>query len=124
MDNQLFRKKSLDKVSSPEQLNDYIRVSNPGVWIALSAVIVLLFGVCIWGIFGRLENEIRPLLDGVTVLIWDLAELEYMSAAGLRLLRAAQKVMDTQGKMLVTNANEAVLELFEITGFTSILTLE
>ena len=72
----------------------------------------------------QLENEIRPLLDGVTVLIWDLAELEYMSAAGLRLLRAAQKVMDTQGKMLVTNANEAVLELFEITGFTSILTLE
>ena len=45
MDNQLFRKKSLDKVSSPEQLNDYIRVSNPGVWIALTAVIVLLFGV-------------------------------------------------------------------------------
>ena len=72
----------------------------------------------------QLENEIRPLLGGVTVLIWDLAELEYMSAAGLRLLRAAQKVMDTQGKMLVTNANEAVLELFEITGFTSILTLE
>ena len=58
MDNQLFRKKSLDKVSSPEQLNDYIRVSNPGVWIALTAVIVLLFGVCIWGIFGRLETTV------------------------------------------------------------------
>ena len=72
----------------------------------------------------QLENEIRPLLGGVTVLIWDMAELEYMSAAGLRLLRAAQKVMDRQGKMLVTNANEAILELFEITGFTSILTLE
>ena len=72
----------------------------------------------------QLENEIRPILDGVTVLIWDLVELEYMSSAGLRLLRAAQKVMDTQGKMLVVNANEAVLELFEITGFTSILTLE
>lgn len=58
MDNQLFRKKSLDKVSSPEQLNNYIRVSNPGVWIALTAVIVLLFGVCIWGIFGRLETTV------------------------------------------------------------------
>ena len=72
----------------------------------------------------QLENEIRPILDGVTVLIWDLSELEYMSSAGLRLLRAAQKVMDTQGKMLVINANEAIVELFEITGFTSILTLE
>lgn len=72
----------------------------------------------------QLENEIRPILDDITVLIWDLAELEYMSAAGLRLLRAAQKVMNRQGKMVVVNANETITELFEITGFTSILTLE
>ena len=58
MDNQIFRKKSLDKVSSPEQLNDYIRVSNPGVWLVLAAVIVLLIGVCVWGIFGRLETTV------------------------------------------------------------------
>lgn len=71
MDNQLFRKKSLDKVSSPEQLNDYIRVSNPGVWIALTAVIVLLLGVCIWGIFGRLETTVGSaavVKDGVMTL--------------------------------------------------------
>lgn len=72
----------------------------------------------------QLENEIRPILDGVTVLIWDLAELEYMSAAGLRLLLSAQKVMNTQGKMVIVNANEAITEIFELTGFTSILTLE
>ena len=58
MENQLFRKKSLEKVSSPEQLNDYIRVSNPGVWIALAAVIVLLIGVCVWGIFGKIETTV------------------------------------------------------------------
>lgn len=58
MDNQIFRKKSLDKVSSPEQLNDYIRVSNPGVWLVLAAVIVLLIGVCVWGVFGRLETTV------------------------------------------------------------------
>lgn len=58
MDNQIFRKKSLEKVSSPEQLNDYIRVSNPGVWIVLAAVIVLLVGVCVWGIFGQLETTV------------------------------------------------------------------
>lgn len=58
MDKQLFRKASIDRVSSPEQLNDYIRVSNPGVWTILAAVIVLLIGVCVWGIFGRLETKI------------------------------------------------------------------
>ena len=71
MDNQLFRKKSMDKVSSPEQLNDYIRVSNPGVWIALMAVVVLLLGVCIWGIFGRLETTVGSaavIKDGVMTL--------------------------------------------------------
>ena len=55
---QIFRKSSIDRVSSPEQLNDYIRVSNPSVWMMLAAVVVLLAGVCVWGIFGRLESKI------------------------------------------------------------------
>ncbi|MDE7399038.1 MAG: hypothetical protein K2N06_05855 [Oscillospiraceae bacterium] len=58
MDKQLFRKASIERVSSPEQLNDYVRVSNPGVWMILAAVIALLVGVCVWGIFGRLETKI------------------------------------------------------------------
>ncbi len=57
MDKQLFRKASIDRVSSPEQLNDYVRVSNPGVWMLLAAVIVLLIGVCVWGIFGHLDTK-------------------------------------------------------------------
>ncbi|GFI30576.1 hypothetical protein IMSAGC013_01966 [Lachnospiraceae bacterium] len=55
---QMFRKSSIDCVSSPEQLNDYIRVSNPSVWVMLAAVIVLVAGVCVWGVFGRLESKI------------------------------------------------------------------
>lgn len=58
MNRQIFRKSSIDRVSSPEQLNDYIRVTNPGVWLVLAAVIVLLMGACVWGIFGRLETKI------------------------------------------------------------------
>lgn len=58
MENHLFRQKSMDQVSSPEQLNDYIRVSNPSVWMILTAVIVLLAGVCVWGVFGHLDTTV------------------------------------------------------------------
>lgn len=54
----LFRKTSLDRVSDPEQLNDYIRVTNPGVWMIMCAVILLLIGVCVWGVFGHLDTTI------------------------------------------------------------------
>lgn len=59
MEKQIFRKKSIERVSSPEQLNDYIRVSNPSVWMTLAAIIVLLVGVCVWGVLGRLETKIN-----------------------------------------------------------------
>lgn len=54
--NTIFRKASLDRVSSPEQLNDYIKISRPGVWLILGTVIVLLIGVCVWGVFGILTT--------------------------------------------------------------------
>ena len=58
MNEKLFRKQSLDRVSSPEQLDSYIRVSNPGVWMLLAAIIVLLIGVCVWGFLGRLDTTL------------------------------------------------------------------
>lgn len=58
MNQGIFREKSIKRVSSPEQLGDYIRVSNPSVWMALAAIIVLLIGVCVWGVFGRLETTV------------------------------------------------------------------
>lgn len=54
----IFRKQSIDSVSSPEQLNDYIKAADPGVWLILTAVILLLCGVCVWGIFGRLDTAV------------------------------------------------------------------
>ena len=51
----LFREKNLERLESPEKLNDYLRVTSPGVWMVLGAVIVLLIGVCVWGIFGRIK---------------------------------------------------------------------
>lgn len=58
MNDEIFRKKSLDKVKSPENLDDYIHVSNPGVWLLLISIIVLLAGACVWGIFGHIDSTI------------------------------------------------------------------
>lgn len=58
MNDKIFRKKSIDRMSSPEQLNDYIKVTNPGVWMALAAIVILLVGVCVWGVFGKLETKL------------------------------------------------------------------
>lgn len=56
MNEELFREKSLKNIKSPENINDYIRVTNPGVWIILAAVIVLLIGAFVWGTFGYIES--------------------------------------------------------------------
>ena len=53
--NSIFREKSIDRVTGPESLNDYIRVTSPSVWIALLALVVLLVGLLAWSIFGRIE---------------------------------------------------------------------
>ena len=71
MNKQIFRKKSVDRMSSPEQLNDYIKVTNPGVWMVLAAIVILLIGVCVWGVFGKLETKLSVAAvsqDGQTVL--------------------------------------------------------
>ena len=58
MNNSLFREKSIQKVQSPDNLNEYIRVSNPGIWILLVSIVFLLLGLCIWGCFGQLRTVI------------------------------------------------------------------
>lgn len=55
----VFRKKSLERLSSPEELNDYIKVARPGIWIILIAVIIFLVGVVFWCTFGRLDSAIK-----------------------------------------------------------------
>ena len=54
MNNSIFRQKSIDRVSSPEKLDDYIRVTTPSVWITLAAIAILLIGTIVWGFFGEL----------------------------------------------------------------------
>ena len=55
----LFREKSLEAIQSPESLNDYLRVTSPGVWLVLAAVIALLVGMILWSVFGRIDTRLN-----------------------------------------------------------------
>ncbi len=80
---------------------------------------------------GRLDTNTAPELDkmmksslsDVTELVMDLEKLEYLSSAGLRVLLSTQKTMNRQGTMVVRNVNDTIMEIFEVTGFSDILSI-
>ncbi len=72
----------------------------------------------------ELESELKDSLDGITELEFNFAALDYLSSAGLRVILAAQKIMNKQGKMVIKNVNDTIMEVFEVTGFADILTIE
>lgn len=82
---------------------------------------------------GRLDTNTAPDLEkeidedltvGVKTLLLDFRELEYVSSAGLRVLLSAQKKMNKQGNMVVKNVNDMIMDVFQVTGFVDILTIE
>ncbi|MBQ6470123.1 MAG: STAS domain-containing protein [Lachnospiraceae bacterium] len=72
----------------------------------------------------ELEAALKDSFEGTTSLILDFEKLEYISSAGLRVLLSAQKVMSKQGTMKIVNVNDIIMEIFEVTGFSDILTIE
>ena len=70
------------------------------------------------------ESKLEGELNEITDLVFDFEGLEYLSSAGLRVLLAAQKIMNKQGKMVIRNANNTIKEIFEVTGFSNILVVE
>ena len=72
----------------------------------------------------ELEKEFDTALAGVKDLTFDMSNLEYVSSAGLRVILKAQKIMNTQGAMKLTCVNDSIMEVFDITGFLDILTIE
>ena len=72
----------------------------------------------------ELEAVIDTALTGVETLVMDLEQLEYVSSAGLRVFLKMQKLMNTQGAMKIIHVNETIMEVFDITGFVDILTIE
>ncbi|MGN0180458.1 MAG: STAS domain-containing protein [Monoglobaceae bacterium] len=72
----------------------------------------------------ELERALDEVLEGAKELVFDMNGLEYISSAGLRVILKAQKVMNTQGSMKLTGVNDSIMEVFDITGFLDILTIE
>ena len=72
----------------------------------------------------ELEKELKASLEGVNALTIDMEALDYISSAGLRVLLSTQKIMSRRGGMKVVHVNEIVMEIFEVTGFSDILTIE
>ena len=72
----------------------------------------------------ELENELDAVISGIKELIFEMTNLEYVSSAGLRVILKAQKAMNTQGSMKLTGVNDSIMEVFDITGFLDILTIE
>lgn len=86
MEDSVFRKKSLERISSPEQLNDYLRVTNPTVWLVLGAVILLLLGVIVWGSVATIDSFASGtgyVEDGVMTVRFDDPEIARSVEAGM-----------------------------------------
>ena len=97
MSSMIFRQKSLDRISSPEQLNDYIRVSTPSVWMVLIAIVVLLAGVCVWGVFGHMDTTLSAVAvsrEGVVTAYVREADISRVSA------EAAVSMDGAEGRVL------------------------
>ena len=72
----------------------------------------------------ELEKELDAVITGLKELTFDVTNLEYVSSAGLRVILKAQKAMNLQGSMKLTGVNDSIMEVFDITGFLDILTIE
>lgn len=73
---------------------------------------------------SQLEVELKANLDGITELVMDFAKLVYLSSAGLRVVLAAQKQMNKQGEMVIVNVNATIMDIFVMTGFAEIITIQ
>ena len=88
-----------------------------------SALTIKVIGRLDAGSAPELSKELTTALDGVTDLTFDFAELQYIASAGLRVLLVAQKRMNKQGSMKLINVSEPVLEVLDMTGFASLMTI-
>ncbi len=103
-DQRIFRRKTIDRISSPERLNDYLRVTNPGVWVLLAAVILLLSGIFAWSIMGTLETtaDVKIIVEDHAAVVVPLGSETLTDGMPLRIsgeeYRIAAASLDEYGR--------------------------
>ena len=96
----IFREKSMERISSPEDLNDYVRVASPGVWLILAAIVVLLAGFIIWGVYGNIEMQVPALVVNETgSALCYVREVDAVALADGMTVRLSD---DTEGTLLLS----------------------
>ena len=113
MNKQLFKKNAIDKVSSPEQLHDYVRVANPGLWIVISTIIILLAGVVVWGFIGKIDTTMTTAIvtDGGNAII-------YIGESDMEKLKIGMTVRSDGKEYTITDIAEEPIKVDEsITGY-------
>ena len=109
----IFRKKSLERISSPEQLNDYIRVANPSLWFVLAAIIVLLIGVCVWGFLGKLETCVSG-----TVIVNNGVAVCYVSEDDVSSIESGMTVRIDDSEYAVQSISQEPVSISSDSGFS------
>lgn len=119
----LFREKSLEAVESPEALNDYLRVTSPGVWLVMAAVIVLLIGAVLWGIFGRIDTKAELAVssqDGKAVCYVPYEAVEQVMRRGSVEIDGKAYALDTGADATVTIVTEEMNPFVRVLGNLSV----
>ena len=106
MNKQLFKKSSMDKVSSPEQLQDYVKVANPGLWMMISAIVIFLAGVVVWGIIGKIDTTMP------TAVVTDGGEaVIYIGESDVEKLEVGMTVRSEEKEYTITNITKEPIKV-------------
>ena len=108
MNNQLFKKSSMNKISSPEQLQDYVRVANPGLWMVLSAIVILLAGVVGWGFIGKIDTTMSTAIvtDGGNAVM-------YIGESNVEKLEIGMTVRSEDKEYIITDISKTPIKVDE-----------
>ena len=113
----IFREKSLEAIESPESLNDYLKVTSPSVWIVLAAIIALLVGTILWGIFGHIRTTTQVAVaveNGQAICYVPYAQAEGIIEQGTVTLEGNEYPLDTNAEhMLVVLPEDTSLRLLK-----------
>lgn len=106
MSDNIFREKSLKRISSPESLNDYVKVANPGVWVLLVATIILLIGFLAWGAFGRIDSSVSSFIN-----VSDHKAITYLKEEKINDLTEDSYIVVNENKYKISNVSEYPIQL-------------